>query len=587
MTRVVAIDTETAWADDYSVEDLGYHGYVTHPRFKCLCVCAADENGDERRGTPETFDWGFLKGAAWVCHNAPFDLHVLAKLRAVGTIPQDVIPDGVGDTADLAAYHGWPRSLAQAAKNVLGRDLDKSTRDTWKGADTPPLPGMPDGSFERMVEYCMEDARATRDLWLQLAGGWPEKERRLSRQTWTMCRRGIRVDVQRAEEYKGRLASIVWEIETAMPWFGKGKPTSRVEFARYCRSRGIAPPPSLAEDSPELEAWESEHGEDPVVGRMSEWRKRNRELQLIRTVLSKLHGDIFRFSLKYFGASITGRWSGDGGANMQNFPRSATDGIDIRSIFIPREGKRFAVVDLSQIEPRCVAWLTDNREQLDAFAAGQDIYDINARQALNYTDPRPLKDVDKELRNLSKVQVLSLGFGTGPAKYAATVKAWTGQEISEEVAKGQVNRWRKENRAVTRAWDAIDLELHRAAREGRDYELTLPSGRVMRYRSPKASNGNISAHVAVGRQMAWKKFFASRGFENQVQGMARDVFAESLLHLEDANLTPTLHVHDEVVVEVDSTADLDRVVQLMEKTPEWATGLPVGAEGKIMERYGK
>lgn len=74
---------------------------------------------------------------------------------------------------------------------------------------------------------------------------------------------------------------------------------------------------------------------------------------------------------------------------------------------------------------------------------------------------------------------------------------------------------------------------------------------------------------------------------NCVQGMARDVFAESLLHLEDANLTPTLHVHDEVVVEVDSTADLDRVVQLMEKTPEWAPGLPVGAEGKIMERYGK
>jgi len=51
-----------------------------------------------------------------------------------------------------------------------------------------------------------------------------------------------------------------------------------------------------------------------------------------------------------------------------------------------------------------------------------------------------------------------------------------------------------------------------------------------------------------------------------------------------------LHVHDEVVVEC-AEEEGERVAAEVERVmcepPEWAVGLPLGAEVKIMTRYGK
>ena len=47
------------------------------------------------------------------------------------------------------------------------------------------------------------------------------------------------------------------------------------------------------------------------------------------------------------------------------------------------------------------------------------------------------------------------------------------------------------------------------------------------------------------------------------------------------------HVHDEIIVECDTDVTVDEVCGLMEKTPEWAEGLLLRAEGYECNFYMK
>jgi len=63
--------------------------------------------------------------------------------------------------------------------------------------------------------------------------------------------------------------------------------------------------------------------------------------------------------LNYYGAH-TGRWSASegGGVNVQNMKR----GSFLRKAILAPTGHDLVVCDLSQIEPRVLAWLTDYTE---------------------------------------------------------------------------------------------------------------------------------------------------------------------------------------------------------------------------------
>ena len=78
--------------------------------------------------------------------------------------------------------------------------------------------------------------------------------------------------------------------------------------------------------------------------------------------------------------------------------------------------------------------------------------------------------------------------------------------------------------------------------------------------------------------------------ENISQALARDVFSEILLRLEDLGINTVMHVHDEVVIETkkdDAEDILSKVLAAMSQAPDWIDDLPLAAEGKIVERYEK
>jgi DNA polymerase len=85
-------------------------------------------------------------------------------------------------------------------------------------------------------------------------------------------------------------------------------------------------------------------------------------------------------------------------------------------------------------------------------------------------------------------------------------------------------------------------------------------------------------------------FYGANLFQNSVQATARDIFAEHLYALDQAAFKIILHVHDEVVIEIDekhSDKALLDVVKFMSEAPEWASAVPLAAEGIVTKEYTK
>ncbi len=186
-----------------------------------------------------------------------------------------------------------------------------------------------------------------------------------------------------------------------------------------------------------------------------------------------------RGMLFYYGANRTGRWAGRI-VQPQNLPQNHLPNLDyarqlvkardaellklnygsipdalsqlIRTAFIPRPGKRFAVADYSAIEARVVAWLAGEQWVLDAFRDGQDIYCATASQMFGV--PVEKHGQNSELRQRGKVAVLALGYGGGES--ALTAMGALRMGIPEEDLPGIKQSWRKANPAICALWRRVE-----------------------------------------------------------------------------------------------------------------------------------
>ena len=269
----------------------------------------------------------------------------------------------------------------------------------------------------------------------------------------------------------------------------------------------------------------------------------------------------------------------------------------LRPALIPAAGKQFVVADWSGIEARCNPWLSGNGEDvLDVFRSGQDIYVLTA--AAIFKTP----DVTPEMRQIGKVAVLACGYGGGVGAFAAMGRAY-GVHLPEAVAKRTVDAWRRVNQWAVRYWQALESAYMRAMRNpgqefaaGRVFYLfdgvhlwyALPSGRVLCYPYARFELDGVSY-----AKCAWKpaqgatewpraRLWSGLAAENICQAVANDLLRYSLRQVEDVVLT----VHDELVIET-ASPDVDALRQVMCTPPDWAPGLPLAVDIKVMSRYGK
>lgn len=595
---IAAVDFETYYDNDVSIVTQGIHHYLQQTDIYMVSV--ATDTGIRYVGHPKDFDWSQIAGPDWVwlSHNAGFDWPVFMRLQELGVGNSESVQE-IGewhDTADLAAYLGYPRSLKEASKHLLGVEISKDTRDKMKGKRWESMPP----EFRAEVEdYALKDADNCLNLWLQHGDKWPEKERKISRLTREMCFRGVPLDAEGLEADITKLETDLWKLRQAIPWKDdphrttskakKGETMailSPIAIREECLKQGLEAPASFAKDDPHAEEFFDKYSEKyPWVRAVRDYRRATKHLATLKTMRDRMRPDGWMpYGLKYFGAH-TGRDSGDSGLNMQNLPKGVVAGVDIRSKIKAPEGYTLAIVDLSQIEPRCLHWLAKDETTLEFIRKIPDLYEAQARAWGMYDEEKPLREHSPAMRHTMKQLALGLGYGMGAKKFKDVAK----------VAEGEAQRltalYRNKNRKITEMWRELERNLKGSLHDAdRSLHVTMPSDRELHYRMVDKQGDKLSAVIPRQGKLMRQGLWGGVLTENLVQATAREVFMHHCAEIEAAGIPVLMRVHDEVVclVREDGAEEtLAEIIRIMSEPPEWAPGLPLAAEGHLSKTYTK
>ena len=335
-----------------------------------------------------------------------------------------------------------------------------------------------------------------------------------------------------------------------------------------------------------------------------------------------------RGMFQFYGANRTGRWAGRI-IQMQNLPQNHLtnladarglvrdgdfDAVEfffddvpdtlsqlIRTAFVPREGAKLIVADFSAIEARVIAWLAGEEWRQKVFAEGKDIYCASASQMFDV--PVEKHGINGHLRQKGKIAELALGYGGSVGALKAMGALEMG--LSEEELPPLVDAWRQANPMITKLWWDVDRAAMEAVRFKHTNEthgitfscrsgmlfITLPSGRQLAYVKPKIGTnkfgGDCITYEGVGGTKKWERLdsYGPKFVENIVQATARDILCYAMQTLRHCSIV--MHIHDEVVIEADPRMSLDAVCDQMGRTPPWAKGLQLRADGYETDFYKK
>jgi DNA polymerase len=209
-----------------------------------------------------------------------------------------------------------------------------------------------------------------------------------------------------------------------------------------------------------------------------------------------------------------------------------------------------------------------------------------------YDDPRPIKKVDKDLRQRMKPIRLGGEYGQGASGLIEYAKGYK-VTFSASEAEHLVALFRERYTAIKAQWRKLDIALRNAAGRG-DLVLNLPSGNTLTYRNVryKVEHGksDIVAEMVKGSRPIESRLWGSRIHENCCQAVARDVLCQYLLDLDDAGFDVRLSVHDEAValLPIEGAEErLEQMIKIMSTPPPWMPSLPAGAEGFLTKEYRK
>ena len=619
----VALDFETYYEPKYSISTQGIDPwqYVNDNRFDAYLVALWGKDWSFA-GTVADAPWEKLNGQTVVAHNARFDRLVFNKLQNSGAICSSIKISAWMCTMDFCSLLQLPKSLKAAVKCVFNQDIDKNIRDSMKGRRIEDLlPSEKDAVFK----YALADASWSYLLYNKLVKKVLDVEQCLIMHSLDIGFDGIHVNKILLEQGIKKLEDIKAQLSKKCP-FGQ----SNQKLFKFLQDKGFSIPSSTDSDNLAYKEWSKKNPKaNQHVINIQKLRSYNKLLETFYRIKSRLtEQNIFPFELNYYGAGVTGRWSGGGKVNMQNPPKQKIAEISAREIFTPRPGCKFIISDLSQIEPRCLAWLVGDEKFLQYAKQGQDAYEAHARASMGYNNPKPLKEVDPELRHMAKARVIGLGYQMGPSRFKDNLKETQGVDISIQKAKTIVYDYRKSNPKIVNFWKLLSRELELASlkknldgshNKEKTFETILPSGRSLKYFwIKKESSLNLKFPEYYGiltkcdETQANKihnsknpkkrtKLYGGLLCENIIQAIARDVMADILLRIElvlTAKFEKPKEVkrfvrwtcHDELIIEVlekNAETAAKIVNKIMTTPPNWADGLPLHCDLEIKDFYSK
>lgn len=323
---------------------------------------------------------------------------------------------------------------------------------------------------------------------------------------------------------------------------------------------------------------------------------------------------------QFYGANRSGRWAGRL-IQLQNLPQNHIPDLEqarelvksgnyeamellyddipdtlsqlIRTAFVPKAGMKFVVSDFSAIEARVLSWFADERWRLDVFTHGGDIYCASASQMFRV--PVEKHGVNGHLRQKGKIAELALGYGGSVGALKAMGALEMG--LTKNELQPLVGMWRSSNPNIVRFWwevdrcvkDTIRQRLHTDT-HGIQFEyqsgmlfIALPSGRQLSYVKPRIGEnkfgGESVTYEGVGATKKWERIesYGPKFVENIVQAVSRDILCYAMRTLRNYRICG--HVHDELIIECPIDTNVSEICDMMGRTPPWAEGLPLRADG--------
>ena len=335
-----------------------------------------------------------------------------------------------------------------------------------------------------------------------------------------------------------------------------------------------------------------------------------------------------RGMFQFYGANRTGRFAGRH-IQMQNLPQnhlpdlaearelvrqgnyealgllydSIPDVLSqlIRTAFVPRKGMKFVVSDFSAIEARVLSWLAGETWRSDVFAKNGDIYCASASSMFGV--PVEKHGRNAHLRQKGKIAELALGYGGSIGALKAMGALEMG--LTENELYPLVQSWRSANPHIVDFWWQVDAAVKTAIKERIPMRagcirflyqsgmlfIQLPSGRRLSYVKPRMGEnrfgGESVTYEGIGATKKWERLesYGPKFVENIIQGISRDILCYAMQTLQCCAIVG--HVHDELIIECDRNVSVDAICEQMGRTPPWAEGLLLRADGYECEFYQK
>ena len=579
----------------------------------CLSRWLRDHGGFDNTGysNPEDSDGNYLDPAAWKCTmiwSAYMGLPL--SLEGVGTV-LGLGKQKLTEGKDLIRYFCQPCAPTKA-NGGRTRNLPRHAPDKWT-------------AFKR---YNIRDVEVEMSIQDKLArfpvpdAVW--EEYRLDQQ---INDRGVAIDrelVRQAIEMDARSRA---ELTTAMKALtALENPNSVQQMKQWFSDNGLTIDSLGKKEVMELLKTAPAELQTVLLLRQQLAKSSIRKYQAMEKAVC-VDGRA-RGMFQFYGANRTGRWAGRI-IQMQNLPQNHLsdlaearalvrsgdfDGVEllyedvpdtlsqlIRTAFIAKPGYKFIVADFSAIEARVLAWFAGERWRQEVFESGGDIYCASASQMFKV--PVEKHGVNGHLRQKGKIAELALGYGGSVGALKAMGALDMG--LTEDELQPLVTAWRNSNPNIVKFWWEIDRAAMNAVKYHMNGEvdnihfcyqsgmlfITLPSGRRLSYIKPKLGTNQFGSecitYEGVGSTKKWERLetYGPKLVENIVQATARDILCYAMCTLSHCFIT--MHIHDELVIEADPRMSLEAVCEQMGRTPPWAEGLKLRADGYETPFYKK
>lgn len=461
----------------------------------------------------------------WICHkrlgwpDIPFDrwrcsMAACSRLALPRSLEAAGEALGLGVTKDKEGHRIMLRLCKP--KNPSKKDPGKWDNDPVK--------------FERLYKYCKQDVQSE----IAISRAIPQLEGR-ELEVWKLDQRinlrGLSIDLRAIHLAIDVIQCTLDGYCKELSHLTVGKvtsPTQVAKLAQYLREVCGFKMPSLS-----AEVVENVLAREDIPERVRpllEIRQKASKSSTakLNAMLERCDSDgRVRGCVVYHGAH-TGRWSG-AGIQIQNFPRGSLAPYEIdlthqilqeyppeqaapildlllanpmdcissslRSMIQAPEGRRLLVCDFASIEARTLAWLAGEKELLQAFVDGADVYVSMASKIYEV----PEAEVTKGQRFVGKTAILGLGYGMGHKAFQAACKAMAGVDIERKFSKQVIKTYRKSNPRIRSLWSDLSTaairavetkQLHRAGKlkltcDDSWLQIELPSGRKLHYWSPE------------------------------------------------------------------------------------------------------